>query len=731
MLATINLNACEELVDVDGLADLPSLNSLNLADCSNLRSIEGLSNLTSLKRLYLQYCNNITNLDALSGLRSLTELYICYYSNLTNIEGLAKLVSLTTLSLSHCSGLTSVEYLSQLTAITVLDLSHCSGLTSVEGLARLIAITHLSLSSCSGLSSVKGLAKLTALTSLNLSFCAELEDIRDLAGLSSLTTLDLSDCAQLCNLEGLCNMTALAKLNLSKCFKLENLDGMADLPKIDEIDLSFNEALLSINAISNLQHLRSLNLSHCIALRHISPVKHLLDKMEFLYIENTFFEDLHPDMNEWGLHENPVDMLRKYYCAIEHGSQPDAEIKVFVLGNGGVGKTKLIGRLLGESFNSIPEIRTHGIQIPRPLTIYHGEQAIKLHFWDFGGQDIYHGTHSLFLTGPAIFMLILSDDMENESESIVNGIPVKNRLIDYWFDYLVQVAGKDGHVEMPIVFVKNKCDSLVDEHTDSSHYSFPKDRFVRLTKLLRTSAKTGSGLGDIQGSLWTAVYQIMSNYPQKLLPLSWFRVREDLRVMQQNRSPRTLSLADLATICEKHGCPGDECVVRDIFHRMGVVFYRKGIFDNQIILDQSWVLDAVYTIFTPNKNFQGIIRSSGRFSRIDLMYHFWRNFSREEQSLFLSLCNSATFVSISRNLGVVKIVYILLPTCSLLGEQSKADYLRGSKMLNPYVKWRPSTFYCTMAYFAYCYQKLVVSRWPMLSIGNTVVIFMKKKREAR
>ena len=36
--------------------------------------------------------------------------------------------------------------------------------------------------------------------------------------------------------------------------------------------------------------------------------------------------------------------------------------------------------------------------------------------WDFGGQDIYHGTHALFMRDNAIFALIWAKDFERRSE---------------------------------------------------------------------------------------------------------------------------------------------------------------------------------------------------------------------------------------------------------------------------------------------------------------------------
>jgi internalin A len=79
-------------------------------------------------------------------------------------------------------------------------------------------------------------------------------------------------------------------------------------------------------------------------------------------------------------------------------------LKVFILGNGGVGKTQLARRL--QHLNYDPEVPTpHGIELNFILTDVNPEHfkgPVRLNLWDFGGQDIYHDSHTLFLHGQDI-----------------------------------------------------------------------------------------------------------------------------------------------------------------------------------------------------------------------------------------------------------------------------------------------------------------------------------------
>ncbi|MFM9745761.1 hypothetical protein ACKI2C_50255, partial [Streptomyces brasiliscabiei] len=73
------------------------------------------------------------------------------------------------------------------------------------------------------------------------------------------------------------------------------------------------------------------------------------------------------------------------------------------------GKTQLARRLTGARFE--PDWNsTHGIEVGS--TDLPGESPLRLHIWDFGGQDIYLGAHALFLTSPAILAAVWARDTE-------------------------------------------------------------------------------------------------------------------------------------------------------------------------------------------------------------------------------------------------------------------------------------------------------------------------------
>jgi internalin A len=106
------------------------------------------------------------------------------------------------------------------------------------------------------------------------------------------------------------------------------------------------------------------------------------------------------------------------YEDLKSGQRIDAEVKVLFLGNGGVGKTQLCRRLRDLEFDpSVPT--THGIQLGEMALELDGfQEPVRLNLWDFGGQDIYHGSHTLFLHGQTVFLILWTPELDRSGEQL-------------------------------------------------------------------------------------------------------------------------------------------------------------------------------------------------------------------------------------------------------------------------------------------------------------------------
>ena len=116
-------------------------------------------------------------------------------------------------------------------------------------------------------------------------------------------------------------------------------------------------------------------------------------------------------------------------------------------------------RLRGENFDeAVPS--THGIQVSSlPLAPQVFDAPVTLKIWDFGGQDIYHGTHALFLTSRAVFALVWTPKSKAEPFHTHGGFTFRNQPLAYWLAYVRTFGGALS----PVLVIQSQCDRPEDE----------------------------------------------------------------------------------------------------------------------------------------------------------------------------------------------------------------------------------------------------------------------------
>ncbi len=67
------------------------------------------------------------------------------------------------------------------------------------------------------------------------------------------------------------------------------------------------------------------------------------------------------------------------------------------------------------------------------------------------------------------------------------------------------------------------------------------------------------------------------------------------------------------------------------------MFWRRGIFGNQVVLNQAWALDGIYAVLHRTTTLPVIRSQGGHFTRELLAALVWSNYSAEEQNFFLSM----------------------------------------------------------------------------------------------
>ena len=215
-----------------------------------------------------------------------------------------------------------------------------------------------------------------------------------------------------------CNQ--ITELSLINCDLKELPPEIIKLQNLIRLDLRNNDLNYLPPEIGQLQNLTELDLGE----NQLSDLPPEIGKLQNLTIlqlrKNQFsqFPKVLLDLNlevlwnhKWEeegirIYSNPfqtppIEIVKQgrqaivdYYAALEEQDRPLNESKLILIGDGGAGKTSLMKRLLGLDFNR-QESQTHGINI-NTLTLQHNNDDIKLHCWDFGGQQIMHAIHQFF-----------------------------------------------------------------------------------------------------------------------------------------------------------------------------------------------------------------------------------------------------------------------------------------------------------------------------------------------
>ena len=496
------------------LVALTKLASLNLADngigAEGAHALAALTNLTSL--------NLVDNVIWPGGARALAAL-----TNLTSLDlarnrigtedarALAALINLTSLNLADGSiGAEGARALASLTNLTSLNLwGNGIGAEGAQALAALTSLTSLNLWDNSiGAEGARALAALTNLTSLDLTGNRiGVEGARALATLINLTSLNLAD-----NSIGAEGARAL-------------LDAWIEAPSADRLqclDLAENDDLSSVLP---------------------AEVLHTTDAQAILAA------------------------YRRFRVAAKQDTlRPLNEAKLLVVGNEAVGKTSLIRYLVNNEARDPNEPKTPGAAIHEKIqtqTWTPEGSPVTLNIWDFGGQEIMHGTHRFFLTERSLYLLVLENRREDD------------RSI---YDWLKVTRNRGGG--SPIIVVINKCD---DERSNLrlDETGLRQDH-PAIVGFVRTSCNPDeAAAASIAGLRQLIATQLIGNeqlrHVRDPIPLPWLRVKEAVTAL--SRQQRVLTSRELERLCESVGEEGGEVITNldeqrallRLLHDLGVV----------------------------------------------------------------------------------------------------------------------------------------------------------------
>lgn len=173
-------------------------------------------------------------------------------------------------------------------------------------------------------------------------------------------------------------------------------------------------------------------------------------------------------------------------------------VKIALIGDGGVGKTSIRRRYLGQGFPST-YLETIGADFSWKLVTV-DDYDINYQIWDLAGQERYNRIREIYYIGVQALLIVYS---VIRLESLDN---IKN-----W----VKEVAKNGVEDIPIVLIGNKMDLLEEDTTgldtgeESVTQIIAKELKMKHNPILKikTSAKTGMNIEAVFDSLTKALIE--------------------------------------------------------------------------------------------------------------------------------------------------------------------------------------------------------------------------------
>lgn len=627
-LTVLNLNGnqIESLEPIKGFSDLKSL-SFDKNQVENIGPIGELDNLGSLSF----NDNKVTSIAPVKNLKRLTKL--SFNNNKVNkLDNMKDLSELTSLSFNK-NQVEKIDDLKDLKNLVELDCSS-NQIENVDSFKNLIKLENLNFSN-NKVTSIKNLASLNNLTKLDFSNNKVIK-LDALKGLTKLKTFNCSKNA-VADLEPIKNSINLTDFNCSNNY-LTNIDTVTNFKKL--IKLSFSDN--AIRSIASLKELKNIEYLECSN----NPIKDFKVIFDLKSLENLIYqtndnktgipdEDLSTDDDK-----NCLARLMFYYNNKEiekandekDGDELLKQYKIIILGNSKAGKTQLANFLFNKGFDS--EVINHDINIEKGKIKLSDNEEIEARVWDFGQRDIHYGTNMIYMRTQAVFIICWNSELENNDCYKIDGNEYCNYPLQYW----TNAVKKYSVLGSPFIIVETKC----DDGKPSMNYPKHSDAMSDFC----FSAKTNKNGDFLKQSISKAFKKIVTTQVIKKSQGKIIKKFEDWNLENKDmplaiRKNYKISQKDFLKLCKDNGKISDTDALLKILYQIGVVFYDENISD-EIIIDQQWLLNAIYKIFEPSNKLNEIIKINGFFSLTNLQDSVWKKYTYDEQKYLLALmiqCN--------------------------------------------------------------------------------------------
>ena len=454
-----------------------------------------------------------------------------------------------------------------------------------------------------------------------------------------------------------------------ECLDLRDNTDLTAVPAIPEtletLDLG---GCTAVTALPEGDHsgLRYLYLDRCAAIAKFAPILAILPNLRDLRLEGCRFEDLQTELCLPGNRAKPMQQWHRSWT--DQGRVFCDTLKVLLIGNGRVGKTTLVRRLMGLPADE-KQKSTHAIQFqslewddfrPKDAT---ADTRLTVNLWDFGGQDLYHNTHRIFFQGASVFLVLWSvskpEIPQDEREENVH------RPLSYWLDQVLSV-----NPEARILVVRTRADQDPGIH-DWKDQDQVEHRHRGLKQVTAVEAFNGWGEADeatfkqqlraVREAILEVASEQLGSTEKRAMPGGWVAVANHLVAIQRGNTKRLEAekrLEDTVWTLERFlmlvnekcrrgdGTPSEDGnkpePLLEWLNAAGYLFRDPRRLPDRLIIDQRWAVMAIYTLFWRKDGKKTLLLdkielNSGRITGAELFEDGWgsQGFTVLERQLFL------------------------------------------------------------------------------------------------
>jgi hypothetical protein len=543
---------------------------------------------------------------------------------------------------ARASGITSTNWLNkpEWANLEVLLLGE-NNFTDLVIPAGMTKLQHLDLNASPELTSVRFAGSPPRLRRLEATDCPKLSTFVVPTDCPDLHYFDLNGCALTSfTLDG--DFRSLVYLDLTKSPKLQAFSLAGNFASLLSLHLRTAAQLTKVSLTASLPALDTLDL-HGTNVATLPENVILSSPLYRLYAHGCAPENCPAAFLE--ADGNVLDNVRSWFQALQAGSEKNRIVKLLINGNGYVGKSTLWCALKNKKESACTcadHKTTHGIDLTVEVLAL---DDVDFRGWDFGGQEIYQGTHRLFLTDGAVQVLVLDYVSEqaaisrkrvsdrskaggSASEQLVRNFPLEHfyarqKALGPRSKFLVvQTKRGDGH--------KHHSAALKLAEEENIKYEF-------------LDAKTTNGVRSLRRDLEDLAKELPIY--GMLFPSSWLKVRQWLAgVLKANDTAveplRVIDRTNFRTkVVKDFGIADDDQMIEALLiflHAAGDVYVNKEHLKDKIIIDLSWALEGIYRPLQRN-DFQRDARDANGRLHIDKIYP---DTTISERNLFLEFMQS-------------------------------------------------------------------------------------------